>query len=121
MKAHPTYLDIPLHAGYRWEVSPKVRVFATAGPTLSIGMFGKEKISYDGAGTKRATQTLADNIFDNEQERIDCALGYRFGIELNREMQLSVSQDWGLLCIDKSGNGMKVRNRCFTLSLTYMF
>lgn len=125
IKAHPTYLDIPLHAGYRWEVSPKLRVFATAGVTPSIGLFGKEKVSYEGAGTKRATQTLADNIFDNildnEQERIDVALGYRFGIELNREVQLAVSQDWGLLCIDKSDNGMKIRNRCFTLGLTYMF
>lgn len=125
IKAHPTYLDIPLHAGYRWEVSPKLRVFATAGVTPSIGLFGKEKVSYEGVGTKRATQTLADNIFDNildnEQERIDVALGYRFGIELNREVQLAVSQDWGLLRIDKSDNGMKIRNRCFTLGLTYMF
>jgi len=121
IKAHPTYLDIPLHAGYRWEVSPKVRVFATAGPTLSIGMFGKEKISYQGAGSRRVAQTLVDNIFDGEQERIDCALGYRFGIELNRETQISVSQDWGLRNIEKNGSGLKIRNRCFTLSLTYMF
>lgn len=121
IKAHPTYLDIPLHVGYRWEVSPKLRVFATAGPTVSIGLYGKEKISYTGAGSHRATMKAADNVFDYEMERIDASLGYRFGIELKREVQLSVSQDWGLRTIEKQSSGMKIRNRCFTLGLTYMF
>lgn len=116
IKAHPTYFDIPFHAGYRWEVSPKVRLFATAGPTVSIGVFGKEKASYQGM-----SQTLTNNVFDNEMERIDFALGYRFGIELNRNVQISVSQDWGLRNIDKHDNVLKYHNRCFTLALTYMF
>ena len=64
---------------------------------------------------------LRTQDLSSEMERIDVSLGYRFGIELKREVQLSVSQDWGLRTIEKQSSGMKIRNRCFTLGLTYMF
>ncbi|MBQ8050037.1 MAG: PorT family protein [Bacteroidaceae bacterium] len=121
LKAHPTYLDIPLHAGYRWQVSPKLRLFASAGPTIGIGLFGKEKMTYESAGGHRNSRTLVDNVFDNTMERLDVALGYRVGMEFKHEIQLSVSQDWGLRNFDKGSSDIKIRNRSFSLGLTFMF
>ena len=41
--ATPFYLSIPLHVGYKMPCGKNVNVFASAGPYLGIGLFGKEK------------------------------------------------------------------------------
>ena len=121
LKAHALYIEVPLHAGYRWQVGPNTRVFITAGPYLAYGVAGRAKMSYEGITGRRISETVIEKLFDDAMERFDCGLGYRVGIELKNEMQLSIEQDWGMLNFDKTSDKQRYLNRILTLSLSYMF
>lgn len=117
---HNTYLEIPLHAGYRFAVGRNASLFASAGPYLGVGLFGKSRQTTT-VGTSETTTTVAKNIF-HHQHRIDAGLGLRLGVELKQHYQISAAYDWGLTSLRSVPSGAtKERNRNFSLSFTYMF
>ena len=61
-KATPYYLSIPVHVGYKFRCSDKLKLFVSAGPYAGIGLFGKETLTSTLAG-KSTTSTVSNNIF----------------------------------------------------------
>lgn len=116
-KATPYYLSIPVHVGYKFRCSDKLKLFVSAGPYAGIGLFGKETQASTLAG-KSTTSTASNNIFaDNVHERFDWGLGCRLGAELYGHWQLSVGYDWGM----KDTNKKNMRYRTLSISSVYVF
>ena len=116
-KATPYYLSIPVHVGYKFRCSDKLKLFVSAGPYAGIGLFGKETLTSTLAG-KSTTSTVSNNIFaDNVHERFDWGLGCRLGAELYGHWQLSVGYDWGM----KDTNKKNMRYRTLSISSVYVF
>ena len=116
-KATPYYLSIPVHVGYKFRCSDKLKLFVSAGPYAGIGLFGKKTLTSTLAG-KSTTSTASNNIFaDNVHERFDWGLGCRLGAELYGHWQLSVGYDWGM----KDTNKKNMRYRTLSISSVYVF
>lgn len=116
--ATPYYLNIPIHAGYKFHCNDNFKLFASAGPYINIGLFGKETMTATLAGTSTTT-TASNNIFaDKAQDRFDWGLGFRVGAELYNHWQLSVGYDWGMKGVFK---GIDMRNRTLSVSCSYVF
>ena len=93
---NPFYLDIPIHAGYKYEMDERFTVFAEAGPYLGVGLFGK-------AG--------GFNLFSDEvgYHRVDLGLGLHLGAEFNKRFAVSLGGDFGFLNV-ADGIHSKPRN-----------
>ena len=119
-RVRPTYLELPLHVGYRLPVGQRVTLSGSVGPYLGFGLFGKSRLTTELNGTKTTT-TAATNVFD-AMRRVDYGVGLRLGAELYRHCQISVGYDWGLRNTRSLPDGApKERNRNLTVSLGYMF
>lgn len=105
-KVNPTYLEIPIHAGYLYRVSDDVAIFGDAGPYLAFGLMGKS----NGVGVFSDTGLGWNNF--------DMGLGFRAGLEFKRHFTLSVGYDFGLVNV-KDNTSMKNRN--FMMTLGYKF
>ena len=118
--ATPFYLSIPLHVGYKMPCGQNVNVFASAGPYLGIGLFGKEKCFTEDITGRQIEEETSSNVFsDKHQERLDYGVGLRLGAEFGGHFQISAGYDWGLK--DINSNFDKNRNHNFNVSLAYMF
>lgn len=102
------FLQLPIHAGYRFSLGDDKNLFVQAGPTLGYGLFGSD-IEYEG-GEK-------ENYFDFA-ERFDLGLGGRVGVEFSKIL-ISAGFNYGVLEASKYGDGYN--NMSVNLGLTYMF
>ena len=119
-RVRPTYLEIPVHVGYRLPVGQKVSLFGSVGPYLGIGLFGKSKLTSELNGVKTTT-TAANNVFD-AMRRVDYGIGLRLGADFCCHYQISAAYDWGLRNTRSlPGGAPKERNRNLTVSLGYIF
>ena len=119
-KVRPTYLELPLHVGYRLPVGQKASLFGSVGPYLGIGLFGKSRLTTEQNGVSTTT-TAASNVFDS-MRRVDFGLGLRLGAEFCGHYQVSAAYDWGLRNTRSLPDGApKERNRNLTVSFGYMF
>lgn len=109
IKYNPMYLQIPIHAAYKFDIAPKNKFVVEAGPYLAYGISGKMK----GGGEKV-------NIFgDDRFKRFDFGLGAGVGVELNKFV-IKGGYDFGLVDICDV-KGVKARNHNAYLTLGYHF
>ena len=92
-----SYLEVPVHYGYKFAVNEKIGAFVEAGPYVAYGLFG------------------ANNAFD-VLKRFDVGVGGRVGVNLSK-YSLSLGYDMGLLPLSEEGGA----NRNFAISLGYRF
>ena len=102
---NPFYLDIPVHAGYKYAVNDNLALFGEFGPYFGIGLFGKT----DGV-----------NVFSDEggYKRFDFGLGLRAGLEFNQKVPVSIGYDFGVLDV---ADEVSAKNRNLTISVGYKF
>ena len=81
---NPFYLDIPIHAGYKYDMDERFALFIEAGPYFGIGLFGK---------------AAGQNLFSDEVgfKRMDIGLGLRGGTTLNQKLSISLGSDFGFI------------------------
>ena len=81
---YPYFIDVPIHAGYRYDVDDRFSLFIEAGPYVGIGIFGK----CDG-----------HDIFSKEVDynRLDLGFGARGGAIFNKRISVSLGADYGFL------------------------
>lgn len=101
------YLQLPIHVGYRFNLTDNVPLFIQAGPTLAYGIAGTKIEWYDGGET---------NYFD-VAKRFDLGLGGRVGVEFSK-FQISVGTNYGVL---DAFDGAGAHNLSINLGLGYMF
>lgn len=108
------YLELPIHAGYKFEMSDDFSIFVSGGGYLGMGLFGKVKNKIGNSST--SYDMYKDGRGD---KRFDCGLGLKAGVEFKKKIQLSGGYDWGLLDIHKYANDAKNRN--LMVSCSYIF
>lgn len=109
------YLEVPVHFGYKYVFNENVAVFGEFGPYFSFGLFGKSKVKSMGDDAK--VDTFSD---DGGVKRFDFGFGFRFGVELNNRIPISVGYDFGLINVAKDTDEA-VKNSNLTLSIGYKF
>lgn len=117
--ARPYYLEIPIHFGYKWALSEKLKLFVDAGPYVAFGLWGRMKSENPEPGFEYLEESC---IYRNSYHRIDLGLGVNAGAELNNHLHLSVGYDWGVIGAFKGAlKTFNSMNRTFNASIGYMF
>lgn len=133
------YLELPILASYRFNISDNVKWHINAGPYFALGVGGKLKttVTEDGEKTEYKTDAFGIEKEDAEEskgglKRFDAGLSFGTGISISK-IYIGIKYDLGLANIaDKksemwSGFGedenkaLKVRNRNFAISVGYTF
>jgi len=107
------YVQIPVMANYGIELMPDCRLFAYAGPTLSVGVISNSKIT---AGGIDAT---LKNYENDSYERIDVLVGGGVGFDINN-IRVKVGYNAGLLDRD-NGKLMELHRSEIALGLGWLF
>ncbi len=98
LKARACYVEIPIHVGYRYNLSETFGVYADFGPYFAMGVNGKSILDFD------------DDLFDNVKtrffrkddgsfgdiQRFDFGVGFRIGAEYIEHHSLTLGCDWGI-------------------------
>ena len=101
----PFFINIPVHAGYKYEIDNPFAMFIECGPYFGIGAFGK---------------AAGKNVFSDEvgYNRFNFGVGFRGGFVFYRKYSVSLGGDFGFLKMNKDSRS-KPRN--IYLSLGYKF
>lgn len=139
------YLELPIHVGYRYNISESWGVYADLGPYFAFGVTGKYKWKPEDdlipdqsemlfgkhSGQLYGGNAALDNI--RAVQRFDCGFGFRIGGEYNNQYSLNFSYDWGFtdMYTDKfrtayktaiGGYGLpKLKNHNMALTFGYRF
>ncbi|MDR2954790.1 MAG: PorT family protein [Prevotella sp.] len=109
VKYNPMYLQVPVHAAYKFDIAPQTRFVVEGGPYVAYGIAGKVK-----SGDEKV------NIFhDDRFKRFDFGLGAGVGVEYNKFV-LKGGYDFGLLNVSDM-KGVKARNQNAYLTIGYHF
>lgn len=127
---HAAYLQLPIHAAYKLEVTPSTTLVFHAGPYLAYGINGKSKLGpnddvevdiegiEDLEGLVNSLLNKKTNTFDTFK-RFDAGLGLGIGAEFGK-IALDLGWDFGLVNILDKYDG-SVRNANAYLTVGYKF
>lgn len=97
------YLEIPVHVGFRYNLSSSIGFYGEVGPYFAVGVGGKHKLRVDADGSdwNKIEDELSYPIFKDDKQketfqRWDAGLGFRVGAEFNRHYNVMLGCDWGL-------------------------
>lgn len=113
----PIYLDIPLLATYKVNITDDVKFVIDAGPYLAVGLGGKYKDD-DNDDWK---------VFDKDGEdwkRFDLGIQWGIGVELSEHYLINLTGQNGFITpydFPNEYKGDKPRNMTFTIGLGYRF
>lgn len=110
-----TYLQVPIHLGYKVQIAPSTKLVFSAGPYLAYGIGGKMKIDEHGLAPEYVGKH--DLFGKNAGRRFDVGVGGSVGVEFGK-MTVTLGYDHGLQNIWK-GSGIKNKNAF--LSVGYKF
>ncbi|MCX4300986.1 MAG: porin family protein [Alistipes sp.] len=133
-KINMNYLQIPISVAYRFPVSETVKIDVNVGPYVAFGLGGKMKISeggYDYDDDYDYGYDYDDEYGDDEEikmfgseglcKRFDAGLRFGAGVHI-RKFTVGLCYDLGLTNIAReSGEGAKIKNGSFQISLGYNF
>ena len=112
------YLELPLHIGYKLNLTDKTNMFVDIGPYFAVGLFGK---------SKAGDYEIIGNVFaDNAYKRFDWGLGGNIGIEYDH-VQVALGLNYSMMSPTKSGGyawealNLNPKDRSFLITVTYMF
>ncbi len=98
------YLQLPVHAGYKVDISPAVKVMLHAGPYIAYGIAGKIR-----------SNGVSQDLFDEHYRRFDTGAGLGVSAEY-RSFLLDLGIDMGLLIFQET-----FKNLNSYLSVGYRF
>ena len=113
------YLDLPIHAGYKYIVGDDLAFFGEFGPYFGFGLFGKSKVTSGNESVK--VDTFSD---EGGAKRFDFGLGFRLGTEINKHFTASIGYDFGLVDVvadDEYNDVPSVKNSNLYVSFGYKF
>lgn len=120
-KMNATYLQLPIHLGYKMDLAPGLSAHFDLGPYLAQGIGGKTKFTEvvyidDVMGTQKTSK----NTFDNGFDKFDWGLGIGVGVTMLNKIQIRVGYDHGLKNISQTKE-LKLRNRNVSASVGFLF
>ena len=111
-KYRPIYLDIPILAAYKFNISDNTKFVINAGPYLAIGLGGKNK----------ETDEEDIKLFDKDGydwKRFDLGIQYGIGLELSDRYLINLTGQNGFISPVDGGDDPK--NMTFTIGVGYLF
>ena len=111
-KYRPIYLDIPVLADYKFNISDNTKFVINAGPYLAIGLGGKNK----------ETDEEDIKLFDKDGydwKRFDLGIQYGIGLELSDRYLINLTGQNGFISPVDGGDDPK--NMTFTIGVGYRF
>lgn len=111
-KFRPIYLDIPILAAYKFNISDNTKFVINAGPYLAIGLGGKNK----------ETDEEDIKLFDKDGydwKRFDLGIQYGIGLELSDRYLINLTGQNGFISPVDGGDDPK--NMTFTIGVGYRF
>lgn len=106
-KVNSHYLELPIHVGYRYNISDVLGVYGEVGPYFAFGVTGKYKrINADDGVTdegsemlfgKHVGRVLPYDAIENGRvfQRFDCGFGFRVGVEYDNKYSFNIGYDGG--------------------------
>lgn len=98
VKIDSYYLELPIHAGYKYVIDNDLAFFGEFGPYFGLRLFGKSKTS---------SKIESVNIYTGNVDRFDFGLGFRVGTEINKHFTASVGYDFGLVNVKADNNNIR--------------
>lgn len=111
-KYRPIYLDIPILAAYKFNISDNTKFVINAGPYLAIGLGGKNK----------ETDKEDIKLFDKDGydwKRFDLGIQYGIGLELSDRYLINLTGQNGFISPVDGGDDPK--NMTFSIGVGYRF
>ena len=112
VKYRPIYLDIPILAAYKFNISDNTKFVINAGPYLAIGLGGKNK----------ETDEEDIKLFDKDGydwKRFDLGIQYGIGLELSDRYLINLTGQNGFISPVDGGDDPK--NMTFSIGVGYRF
>ena len=117
VKLNEMYLELPVNAQVRIDVSPRVNLIIAAGPYFAVGVGGKTTLNATFAGEHGSVEM--DTFGKDRLNRFDFGLGICYGIEIGR---ILVEVDGQLGFVKLSGEGVEApKNLNTSITLGYKF
>jgi hypothetical protein len=110
------YLQLPVHLGYKYALTPDIKLVGDIGPYLAYGISGK--IKYKAIGDYEAYEI--DAFGDDAYKSFDLGLGLGVGVEVS-QVNLRIGYDYGLSKINEFQSIVEIENSCITLTAGYKF
>lgn len=113
-KYRPIYLDIPILAAYKFNISDNTKFVINAGPYLAIGLGGKNK----------ETDEEDIKLFDKDGydwKRFDLGIQYGIGLELSDRYLINLSGQNGFISPKNYDGGKDYKNMTFSIGVGYRF
>lgn len=119
-KDRPIYLDIPILAAYKFNITDNTKFVVNAGPYLAFGLGGKCK--YDEGGDYKLFK--GEDGEDAEYKRFDLGIQYGVGLEVGEHYLINLTGQNGFITpfdYPDGYDGDKPKNMSFAISLGYRF
>lgn len=120
---YATYgFKIPVSVGYGVRLSGAARLYAAAGPYLSIGLAGKERVTtYIQSDGQMLEKEVSDNVFsDHIMNRVGWGIGANMGMELLGRYRVNIAYDHSMNDIFKDAH-TDSKHRTLSIGVGYMF
>ena len=112
----PIYLEIPILAAYKVNISENTKFVINAGPYLAFGLGGKAK--YGDADMKLFKGEDGEDAY---MKRFDLGIQYGVGFELSDRYLINLTGQNGFICPFDVDEGDKSKNMSFAISVGYRF
>lgn len=134
-KYKPMYLEIPVLASFRADVSRSVNVQVNVGPHFAFGLGGNRKYEYsdsDGDSGSNKIPVFGKSTSDSEEDdinrfgmkRFDFGLTFGAGVTIKKHYYVGIAYDLGLVNMaieEQWGKDAKFHNRNFSIQVGYNF
>ena len=114
------YLELPLNFVYNAH-SAKGKFFVGAGPSLSMGLSGKEKYD-DGTNSETTDIKFGSDELTDDLKPFEAGINFLAGYQFKGGFLVSANYNAGLsnIAVTSEGDNSKAHNRYFGLRLGYM-
>lgn len=116
-KARPIYLDIPILAAYKFNISDNTKFVINAGPYLAFGLGGKCK--YDEGGDYKLFK--GEDGDDAEMKRFDLGIQYGIGLEIGEHYLVNLTGQNGFISPNNIDGFEDYKNMTFSIGVGYRF
>ena len=117
VKVRPIYLDIPILAAYKFNISDNTKFVINAGPYLAFGLGGKCK--YDEGGDYKLFK--GEDGDDAEMKRFDLGIQYGIGLEIGEHYLVNLTGQNGFISPNNYDEGPDYKNMTFSIGVGYRF
>lgn len=117
LKIKTHYLEIPVLAAAKFDVSDNMKFVVNAGPYLAFGMGGK----MEGGDASMKVFSKEDGMKEALMKRFDLGLQYGVGLELSDKYLINLTGQYGFIDPFKADSGESSHNIAFMIGVGYRF